>query len=108
MHPPTPIRRINFAGLWISAVKGQVEVELKPRTGASLETSHSIAQYMNNRLVEGLDIDGLVTMAAYHGLLSRNPMKVAAKHSANRVVNQILVQHYRVQRTSILSRSSRF
>jgi hypothetical protein len=73
-------------------------IHLLPRhTGACLEASHAIAQHMNDRLVEEIGIDGLVAMAAHHGLLSRSPTKVVAKHSADRVVNQILVEHYRVQ-----------
>jgi hypothetical protein len=73
------------------------EIQLLPRHAVFAgEVCYRAAKHLNSELVSFLGEDGIVYMAAYHSLFSDERILTGARHSADRIVNSVLDNRYRV------------
>lgn len=74
------------------------EISLLPRHVILFsEVCQRIALDIDGRLLKFLGVEGLVYLAAYHGLLSDNPIQTDARRSPERVINLMLTERCQVQ-----------
>jgi len=60
------------------------------------EVCQRAAREIDARLLEYLGVDGIVYMAAYHGLLADDRIKTSARRSPEQIINLMLTQRCRV------------
>jgi hypothetical protein len=72
-------------------------IRLMPRHAIlASDVYHRIAIELNKQLIGKLGEIGLLNMAAYHGLLSPDPIDTGAKNTPEAFINNILFNRYRV------------